>query len=129
LPVVRTPIVASELIGDSRERLLARLGPPRSIVATPHSLLWSYRGIDGEERADALQVANGRVMAADASQVPLLPELTPAAAPYAGQSVDEVLQQLGPASSFTVGTQGMEMHLADGIRRWSSHDATVSMPA
>jgi hypothetical protein len=114
LPVVRTPIVASELIGDSRERLLARLGPPRSIVATPHSLLWSYRGIDGEERADALQVANGRVMAADASQVPLLPELTPAAAPYAGQSVDEVLQQLGPASSFTVGTQGMEMHLADG---------------
>jgi len=125
VPVVRTPIAAQGLAGMTREQLLDRMGPPRSITATTNATIWSYLGIDGVEHTNALLLAGGRVTVAEASDVLLVPEVTPPVGPYPGQSAADATARLGPATRSTVGTSGTELQFADGTTILVGPDGVV----
>ncbi len=123
--IVRTPIAARQLVGMTREQVLERLGPPRSITASANSMTWSYRGLDGADRPNLLMLTGDRVSAVDLSDVPVLPEGTPPMGPYLGQLLADVLAQMGPATQSTVGAHGTQLQFADGTTIHVGADGVV----
>ncbi|MBK8097786.1 MAG: serine/threonine protein kinase [Planctomycetes bacterium] len=98
------PIVAMRLAGMTRQQVLTRMGPPLTISRSPGAMIWGYRGLDGQERSDAVQFTQGQVTMVTTDAVLLVPNPTPTQAPWLGQTVTEVIAALGPATDRSTST-------------------------
>ncbi|MBL8753912.1 MAG: serine/threonine protein kinase [Planctomycetes bacterium] len=127
---VASPIEPIHLLGSSRQQVLDRLGPPLAITTMLNGnagtwMVWSYRGLDGQERTDALQFDNGIVSTSQHLGTRLVPSPRPANGAHAGMTFTELLAVLGPATQTTSGESGMGLEFADGTTASVSPDGIV----
>ena len=127
-PRLQVPVTGERLIGRSRTEVLDTLGPPVAITIAQQAgtwMAWSYRGLDGVERAEALQFDGGVVTRSQQPGTLLVPTPRPANGAHAGMTVGELVQVLGPASETLASTTGMLLVFADGSRAAVSPDGIV----
>ncbi len=127
VPTARLPASADELIGISREELLARLGPPLHVTSATGSMYWNYLRLDASGQ-DAVQIANGVVVGIARDGRPpvrLLPEPIPAHRAFPGQTVQELVSALGPVTSSSESTIATELVFADGTTASVNRDGIV----
>jgi serine/threonine protein kinase len=125
---VPCPVIAKELVGKTRLQVLDRLGPPRAITTSLDAkswMVWSYRGLDGQEYTDSLQFDHGVVTTSQHLEKALVPTPRPANGAYAGMTVDELLQVLGPAKATAAGSNGTGMEFPDGTSATVSPEGIV----
>ena len=94
-------LTSSELIGQRQEAVLERLGPPDSIHSAPSLLEFTYAGAHDTEVKVALH--EGLVFCVSSPDA-AMPEANPipATGAYLGQSLEDLLEQVGPPTDFTV---------------------------
>ena len=113
-PEVRTPVAAKDLIGATRAAVLERIGPPTEVRASRAAMHWRYRGLDGTEHPDALVLSKGLVAGSGHPELLLLPEPKPQHGAYVGQTLQELVRALGPATDTSSGENASQFAFADG---------------
>jgi tRNA A-37 threonylcarbamoyl transferase component Bud32 len=124
-PQVAVPVLGEELVGLTREQVLDCLGPPVLITASSSAMAWNYSRLAGDGD-DAVQFANGivvGVLRGGRPSVPLLPGAR--ARVFIGQTVSELVRELGPATGSTTGQLTTELVFADGTSATVSADGIV----
>jgi hypothetical protein len=125
-PQVAVPMQVEQLVGLSREQVLACLGPPVGIRASAIEMTWNYSRLSGDGQ-DALMFTNGSVVGVllgGRPSVPLLPGV-PTGRTFLGQSVSDLVRELGPATGSVIGPLTTELTFADGTIAMVTKDGVV----
>ncbi len=123
--IARLPIAAQKLVGLTRLQLLERLGPPHAITATKERMTWSYRSLDGNVRADAVQLVLGTVVSIENPNLILVPAPQPESGGSIGQTRDELVAARGNVRRSQGDQHGGEIEFVDGTIAKLSPDGIV----
>ena len=116
------PSTPADLLGQSREVLLDRLGPPSAITSAVAGQAFTYSAVDGTQVR--VWVYEGIVIHVTPLDAGLPdPSPVPVTGAYLGQPLEEALRRLGPPASCSLqaGGPAIEVEWSDGSVVFFAH--------